>query len=230
VTKDGIASQSHLLGAPTNLLEWLPATTEKAAISEWRVANSRGEQQFALKIHQSLITSRQSLPFHQSSIAVAKGAQDMLRWVRGALGLLLVLLLGCGGGGGGGVGGVPSDTTSPSIKDVQVTPSQFRFAGGEVTISAQVSDPSGIAEVWAEVQKPDNTTMEVPLSLVGGDRYEGKFKVESNTRDDGQPLTYRVWLRARDRNGNETPQPGVPAEGLTVEVTAPLNPPQKPPL
>jgi hypothetical protein len=36
--------------------------------------------------------------------------------------------------------------------------------------------------------------MEVPLSLVGGDRYEGKFKVESNTRDDGQPLTYRVWL------------------------------------
>jgi hypothetical protein len=126
--------------------------------------------------------------------------------------------------------GVPSDTTSPSIKDVQVTPSQFRFAGGEVTISAQVSDPSGIAEVWAEVQKPDNMTMEVPLSLVSGDRYEGKFKVESNTRDDGQPLTYRVWLRARDRNGNETPQPGVPTESLSVEVTAPLNPPPKPPL
>jgi hypothetical protein len=91
-----------------------------------------------------------------------------------------------------------------------------------------VSDPSGVAEVWAIVQRPDNTTKEVPLSLVGGDRYEGKFKVESNTRDDGQPLTYRVWLRARDRNGNETPQPGVPAEGLSVEVTAPLNPPQKP--
>jgi hypothetical protein len=43
-------------------------------------------------------------------------------------------------------------------------------------------------------------------------------------------LVYRVWLRARDRNGNETPQPGVPAEGLSVEVTAPLNPPQKPSL
>jgi hypothetical protein len=51
--------------------------------------------------------------------------------------------------------------------------------------------------------------MEVPLSLVGGDRYEGKFPVESNLRVmmDNQ-LTYRVWLRARDMNGNETPAAG----------------------
>jgi hypothetical protein len=36
--------------------------------SEWRIANGRGKHQFALKIHQSLITSRQLLPFHQSPI------------------------------------------------------------------------------------------------------------------------------------------------------------------
>jgi len=36
--------------------------------SEWRIANGRGKQPFALKIHQSLITSRQLLPFHQSPI------------------------------------------------------------------------------------------------------------------------------------------------------------------
>jgi len=70
--------------------------------------------------------------------------------------------------------------------------------------------------------------MEVVLLLVGSACHEGKFKVENNTRDDGQSLVYYVWLRARDENGNETPQSGVPAEGLTVEVTAPL-PPQKPP-
>jgi hypothetical protein len=227
VTKDGIASQSHLLGAPTNLLEWLPATTEKAANSEWRVANSRGEQQFALKIHQSLITSRQSLPFHQSSIAVAKEAQDMSRWARGALGLLLVLLLGCGGGGGGGVGGVPSDTTPPSISDVQVTPSQFRFAGGEVTISAQVSDPSGIAEVWAEVQKPDGTRERVGMSSVGG-VYQGRYQIGANTSTNGQPQVYRVWVRARDGRGNETPSPGVPSSGVVVTVQAPMSPPSQP--
>jgi hypothetical protein len=227
VTKDGIASQSHLLGAPTNLLEWLPATTEKAANSEWRVANSRGEQQFALKIHQSLITSRQSLPFHQSSIAVAKEAQDMSRWARGALGLLLVLLLGCGVGGGGGVGGVPSDTTPPSISDVQVTPSQFRFAGGEATISAQVSDPSGIAEVWAEVQKPDGTRERVGMSSVGG-VYQGRYQIGANTSTDGRAQAYRVWVRARDGRGNETPSPGMPSSGVVVTVQAPMSPPSQP--
>jgi hypothetical protein len=31
-----------------------------------------------------------------------------------------------------------------------------------------VSDPSGIAEVWAEVQKPDGTRERVGMSSVGG--------------------------------------------------------------
>lgn len=145
----------------------------------------------------------------------------MKGWIKWTMAGLVLLIIGCGGGGGG-------DNTPPNVTDVQVNPTKLSFRGGSVKISAVVSDASGIDRVWAVVQRPDNTTMEVPLSLVGGDRYEGKFKVESNTRDDGRPLTYHVWLRARDRNGNETPQPGVPAEGLTVEVTAPLNPPQKP--
>jgi len=142
---------------------------------------------------------------------------------------LMLMLIGCGGGGLFSCEG--KDKTPPEISSVRVDPRSFRFTGGDVTVSSVVRDDrSGVDRVWAVVQRPDNTTMEVPLSLVGGDRYEGKFKVESNTRDDGQPLTYRVWLRARDRKGNETPQPGVPTEGLSIEVTAPLNPPQKPPL
>ena len=146
----------------------------------------------------------------------------MMRW---AICLVMLAVMfavnSCGGGGG-------ADRTPPEISNYQASPTKLRFVGGEVTISAVVRDPSGVESVWAEVQKPDNTKIEVSLSLVGSDRYEGKFNTESNTRDDGQPLTYRVWLRARDKNGNETPQPGVPAEGLTVEVTAPL-PPQEPP-
>jgi hypothetical protein len=108
------------------------------------------------------------------------------------------------------------DKTPPQISNPQVNPTKLRFWGGEVTVSAVVSDTSGVESVWAVVKKPDNTEMEVSLSLVGGDSYEGKFNVGSNTRDDGQSLVYRVWLRARDRKGNETPQPGVPVEGLTV--------------
>ncbi len=147
----------------------------------------------------------------------------MMRWLI-CLMILVVMVgvNGCGGGGG------EADRKPPEISKLQVNPTKLRFVGGEVTISAVVRDPSGIGRVWAVVQKPDNTTMEVSLSHAGGDSYRGTLQVESNTRDDGQSLVYRVWLRARDRDGNETPQPGVPTEGLTVEVAAPL-PPQEPP-
>jgi hypothetical protein len=147
----------------------------------------------------------------------------MMRWVICLMVMAVMFVMnGCGGGGG-------ADRTAPEISNPQVSPTKLRFVGGEVTISAVVSDPSGVERVWAVVQKPDGTSMEVSLSP-GGDSYRGMVRVGSNTRDDGKSLVYRVWLRARDRNGNETPQPGVPAEGLTVEVTAPLNPPQKPSL
>ncbi|MFA0783168.1 MAG: hypothetical protein YYHSYBAR_001559, partial [Candidatus Fervidibacter sacchari] len=94
--------------------------------------------------------------------------------------------------------------------------------------SAVVSDASGIDRVWAVVQRPDGWKKEVTLSSNGDARYEGEFQVESNLRIDGQSLVYHVWVRARDRNGNETPQPGVPTDGLTVEVTAPLKPEEPP--
>ena len=150
-----------------------------------------------------------------------------MRWAikQGMFGLILAVLvaiMGCGP--------PPKDKMPPQITDVQVNPRKLRFVGGEVTISAVVRDPSGVERVWAVVQKPDGTSMQVSLLPAGGDSYQGTLQVESNIRNDGQSLVYRVWLRARDRNGNETPQPGVPADGLTVEVTAPLNPPQKPSL
>ena len=149
----------------------------------------------------------------------------MMRWAICLMVLALMFVVnGCGGGGG------EADRTPPEISNYQVSPTKLRFVGGEVTISAVVRDPSGVERVWAVVQKPDGALMEVSLSPAGGDSYQGMLQVGSNTRDDGQSLVYRVWLRARDRNGNETPQPGVPTEGLTVEVTAPLNPPPKPSL
>jgi len=147
----------------------------------------------------------------------------MKGWIKWALVGSVLLIIGCGGGGGG-------DSTPPNLTDVQVNPRRLSFQGGNVKISAVVSDASGIDRVWAVVQRPDGWRKEVRLSPSGDARYEGEFQVESNLRIDGQSLVYYVWVRARDGKGNETPQPGVPMEGLTVEVTAPLNPPPKPSL
>ena len=155
----------------------------------------------------------------------------MMRWAICLMMLAMMFVMnGCGGGGGGGLPPPPSvDKTPPEIFNPDASPRKLRFLGGEVTISAVVIDPSGVERVWAIVQKPDGSFMEVSLSPAGGDSYQGMLQVGSNTRDDGQSLVYRVWLRARDKKGNETLRSEVPVEGLTVEVTAPLNPPQKPP-
>ena len=151
------------------------------------------------------------------------GEKAMKGWIKWAFVGLVLLIIGCGGGGGG-------DSTPPNVTNVQVNPQRLSFQGGSVKISAVVSDASGIDRVWAVVQRPDGWKKEVTLSSSGDARYEGEFQVESNLRIDGQSLVYHVWVRARDKKGNETPQPGVPTEGLTVEVTGPLNPPPKPSL
>ncbi len=129
------------------------------------------------------------------------------------------VLDGCVGGRG--------ETAPPTISDVQVSPTQLRFVGGEVTVSAKVSDPSGVTEVWAEVQKPDGTKEQVAMSLAG-EVYRGTIRATANTRSDGQEQVYRVWVRGKDGRGNETPTPGVPTEGIAFSVLAPKKPPEIP--
>lgn len=133
-------------------------------------------------------------------------------------------LWGCGGGGGA------PDTNPPTIVNVQVEPTKLtRFTGGEVTISAQVSDPSGVAIVWAEVQKPNGAMEKVTMSLTGN-VYQGTIKAGANTRNDGQDETYKVWVRAKDAKGNETPEPGEPPGGISFTVPALIPPPERPDL
>ncbi len=135
-------------------------------------------------------------------------------WVGLVLAFLGLVAVGCGGGGG--------DTTPPEISDVEVNPSSLRFGGGEVAISARVSDPSGIEGVWAEVRKPDGTTEQVGMSLSGG-VYRGIFRAGANTRSDERAEEYRLRVRARDGRGNE----GLSAE-VVFTVQAPSQPPRPP--
>lgn len=122
-----------------------------------------------------------------------------------------------------------SDNKPPSINDVQVNPTSLRFIGGQITISAKVIDSSGIAEVWANVEKPDGMKEQVIMSQVDG-VYQGTMRVRANTRNDGQVEVYKVWVRAKDLKGNETPEPGEPVGGISFSVSAPEPPPEAPKL
>ena len=130
---------------------------------------------------------------------------------------------GCGGGGGG----QPVDSAPPNISDIQITPNQLGFLGGEVNVSAKADDPSGVSKVWLEVQKPNGNKEEIELKLVNN-RYEGQVVAASNTRTDGMQEEYRVWIFAKDTLGNQTPSPGFPPEGKTFVVLPPLPPPEPP--
>lgn len=156
--------------------------------------------------------------------------------MRQGRGLLVVGWIGAMLGGCGGPSPdttpptISPDTTPPTISEVRVSPGSLRFSGGQVTISARVSDPSGVGEVWAEVEKPNGEKRKVGMRLGSNDVYEGTFGADPNLRNDGQGERYRVWVRAKDGKGNETPLPGLPSGGVDFSVEAPLKPPEQPSL
>jgi hypothetical protein len=119
------------------------------------------------------------------------------------------------------------DTSPPSIKNTQVNPPRLDFKGGDIIISAEVDDPSGVSEVWARLRKPDGSEENIPMILTNN-YCQAKVTAQPNLRTDGKEETYFVWIFAKDKNGNETPSPGVPPEGLTFSVLASLAPPNPP--
>lgn len=121
------------------------------------------------------------------------------------------------------------DTTPPNISDTQVNPQQLDFKGGEVTITARVYDESGVDSVWAKLKKPDGNEEQIDMSLEG-DYYQAKLTIPPNLRTDGKAETYQVWILAKDKKGNETSPPGIPTDGLSFSVLAPLPPPPTPDL
>ncbi|MCS7254781.1 MAG: hypothetical protein RMK18_11960 [Armatimonadota bacterium] len=60
------------------------------------------------------------------------------------------------------------------------------------------------------------------------DGAKGIAKEGANTRSDGQAETYKVWVKAKDKVGNQNPEPGELKEGVSFSVQAPLKPEEPP--
>ncbi|HHX39143.1 MAG TPA: hypothetical protein GX715_04190 [Armatimonadetes bacterium] len=133
---------------------------------------------------------------------------------------LSVGLLGCGGGGGdssagggsssGGTssGGSSSggmvDTQAPTISNPRLSPTTLDFRGGVVTISAEVTDASGISSVIATVQGPGGSTETVELAQTTGTTYSATWGASANSSTTAS-VTYTVSVRATDTRGNVSP-------------------------
>jgi len=143
------------------------------------------------------------------------------------LAIFALMLSGCGGGGGSS-----ADTAPPSISGgVVELPEGWRFTGGMVRVSVNVTDPSGVVLVQAHVtdgQKVVDLSQDpIILNLRSGSTsvYEGSFIAPANTDPSGLPKTYYVEVSALGAKGNET-SGTVPAASFQVPgVQVPPPPP-----
>ncbi len=136
------------------------------------------------------------------------------------VGNALLALAGCDGGR------AFVDNSGPNVKNPTVDPAQLaRFVGGQVVISAVVTDESGVKKVTAQVvrQSDGQLIADVMLQRVGSNRYEVTIAAPANTRTDGQSEVYTVTLFATDKNGRKTKK----TDG-TFEVPAPPAAPPPP--
>jgi hypothetical protein len=132
----------------------------------------------------------------------------------------LLSLVGCDGGR------AFVDNSGPNVKNPTIDPTLLaRFVGGQVVISAVVTDESGVKRVTAQVvrQSDGQFIADVSLQRVGSNRYEVTIVAPANTRTDGQSEVYKVTLFAVDKGGQKTKK----ADG-TFEVPAPPAAPPPP--
>lgn len=114
------------------------------------------------------------------------------------------------------------DTTDPMVQDFTIDPVTISPYGGNVTISAVVTDNVAVSSAVALVTKPDLSVVTVPLS--GTFVYSATYAAPSNPTGSNQ--TYTVRVRATDTSNNS-----FTADSLSFTVLAPgLPPPPPPPL
>jgi hypothetical protein len=95
-------------------------------------------------------------------------------------------------------GGGPEDSP-PMIGGGAVTPSSLSYGGGNVQLSAEVSDDFGVSMVYALIYDPDGSTQLIQLYQGGLDTYYGTLEVPENYSNE--QANYGVEIQAWDTNG-----------------------------
>lgn len=111
----------------------------------------------------------------------------------------------------------------PQIAKPTLNLTTLRFPGGELTVSAEVTDDKGLTRVWAVVTKPDQGTEEIALARTSGSTFAGNWTAPANTRTDGQSQMYSIRIYAKD-TANQQSQ----SDPLVLEVQAMAPPPAGP--
>jgi hypothetical protein len=111
----------------------------------------------------------------------------------------------------------------PDVRNAAVNPSPLAFEGGDVTITADATDPDGDAlTVETTVRKPDGAMQTIPLTKGTGSQYRGTYIAPGNPTRSAQ--TYEIRVTASDGVASDTDPP---VRNLPVRLT--VNPAESPP-
>jgi hypothetical protein len=137
--------------------------------------------------------------------------------------LVALTVVGCGGGGGGESPSTPPppvDTTGPTISSYTWSFVDNFPGTGEVTVSADVTDASGISSAKVSITAPDGTLTILNLTLNSDSKKYtvifGDVPANFGTTD----MVYTVIVEATDSAGNKTSSPS-----FTFVVPTPMPPP-----
>ena len=133
--------------------------------------------------------------------------------------ILAITLAGCGGGSSGG--GEEIDKTPPVITNAQViTPDDFDYPGGTVTVQANVTDNVGVASVTAKIlDSATSSTTTITLTKSSGTLYSASTDINYNhaaAGDDTETFTFTISASDAAANtatasaGSVTLDPGIP--------------------
>ena len=115
----------------------------------------------------------------------------------------------------------PNDNSPPTVTDATLTPATLPVTGGQITVSATVSDPNGeaLTNVYALLYRDGFQYTTVYLSDLGGGSYSGTFGLGNNT--DAMPHVYTAAIVASNDVGLSTI---MPASGSCTQAndSAPL--------
>lgn len=113
--------------------------------------------------------------------------------------------------------------TPPAISNVQIQPTRLRFSGGQVILTADVRDSSGVRAVTLAIQNPDGSTTTVAMEPAGADAYRATVSLPLNVSASTQRYSFVV---------NAENVFGVKSQSTvtTLEVEGVSFPPDTPPI
>jgi Abnormal spindle-like microcephaly-assoc'd, ASPM-SPD-2-Hydin len=127
-------------------------------------------------------------------------AQRTMRFGRYRMLAVLLAMTGALLVGAAGAGAEEEDTTPPTITNGVLSPSSLPSSGGNVQISVDIIDESGVQNTTAQVYGSDGSYQAISLYQGSGDTYYGTLEAPANYSEG--TVSYSVEVQAYDAFNN----------------------------